>query len=53
MLFNQARAVPISVPSQTPNGPMMNAVTGTMISRQKNGTKTICRFSGKIRFRPW
>ena len=50
MPFSQASPEPMPVPSQMPSGPIRKAVTGIMISIEKNGTKTIWMFSGKIRF---
>ncbi len=52
MPFSQARPSPRPEPSQTPSGPSRKAVTGIITSIDRNGTKTICTFSGKIRFNP-
>jgi hypothetical protein len=48
-----ANAAAIPLPTPIPNGPSRNAVSGTMISRERNGTNTMCTDDGMIFFRPF
>ena len=50
LVFIQLMPAPNPLPSQMPSGPIRKAVTGTMMAIEKNGTKTICTFAGKIFF---
>ena len=43
----QPKVVPIVLPSHIENGPIRKAVTGIMMSIEKNGTNTIWKFAGK------
>ena len=52
-LLVHSRKLEMPLPMPMPNGPKMNAVSGIMMSREKNGTKTMCTAEGMIFFRPF
>ena len=52
-VFIQARPTPRPLPTHTPIGPMMKAVSAPTMIMQKNGTKTSWTLSGMILFNPW
>ena len=51
--FIHARMTPRPLPTHTPSGPMMKAVSAPTMIMEKNGTNTSCTLSGMIFFRPW
>ena len=51
--LSQASPAPMLLPSQMPSGPMRKAVSGIITAIDRNGTKTICTFSGKTRRSAW
>lgn len=52
-VFIQARPTPRPLPTHTPIGPMMKAVSAPTMIMQKNGTNTSWTLSGMIFFNPW
>ena len=52
LVLSHASPEPRPVPTQIPAGPMMKAVTGIMMMKEKNGTNTICTLAGMSLARP-
>ena len=52
-VFIQARPTPRPLPTHTPIGPMMKAVSAPTMIMQQNGTNTSWTLSGMIFFNPW